>query len=153
MKKLLAATTAVGAMTFASPAFAVTNGVLSGSTTIAYSCDMTLPSNITLSASGDTASGTDSIFLNQNGDTTYTLDPLTVNSPNGTDILGTVTVLDSESATIVSNSSDTNPASGNVTGLSEQTGTVSITIQELTAGALAQGTYQVLSGITCSQAI
>lgn len=153
MRKLaLALAVALAAPT---PALAVTSGTLSGSATIGYSCDMTLPGDITL-ASVDALNyeGTAAITLSQNGNTTYDLSVLTINKPNAATIGGQVELRNPAGGAIVIQTSESIPASGNQAGeLTAAEGAVYISIQETSAAALIPGSYSVSSTLSCSEQI
>ena len=150
MKRIL--TAALASVLLPSAALAVDTGTVSGAGTIDYLCDMTLPSEIALSPQGaDSLTGNSEIGLSQNGNTTYTLSGLTLTAPNGTDLLGTILLADTEGGTIVTQSSTTTPATGNKAGLMSGNGTVAITIQEITQPAMRVGNYSVSSTLSCIQ--
>lgn len=134
---------------------AVTTGTLSGSATIGYACDMTLPGDIAL-ASVDALNyeGTAAITLSQNGDTTYDLSTLTIVKPNAATIGGQVELRNPAGGAIVIQTSEVTPAAGNQAGeLNAAEGTVYISIQETSAAALLPGSYSVSSTLSCSEQI
>lgn len=140
----------LASLLMASPAVAVTTGTLSGSTTIAYACDMTLPGDITMTQSSTSlASGTDTMPYAQNDGTDYSLSALTVTSPAGSPLaVGTITFIDKDAATVVTNSSEATSALGNIVGVESGTGSVTASITDT---VLAAGDYTVSSTISCSE--
>lgn len=139
-------------MLFPSAALAVDSGTVTGTGTVGYVCDMTLPGTTNLSAAGaDSIAGLASIGLQQNGDTTYTLSALTVNGPADSDLLGTIQVAREEGTTVVTNSSTSTAATGDVTGNVSESGRLSMTIQELTAASMLVGSYSVSATVSCAQ--
>ena len=150
MKRALVA--ALTAALLPSAALAVDTGTVTGTGTVTYLCDMTLPGTTNLAAAGaDSLTGLNTIGLQQNGDTTYTLSGLTLNGPNGTDLLGTIQVAREEGTAIVTNSSTTTPATGNVAGSVSENGRLSMTIQELTQPTMQAGNYSVSATLSCIQ--
>ena len=151
MKRLLAAA-ASASLLFPSAALAVDSGTVTGTGTVGYVCDMTLPGTTNLTASGaDSLAGLDTIGLQQNGNTTYTLSGLTLSGPNGSDLLGTIQVAREDGTAIVTNSSTTTPATGDVTGTVSENGRLSMTIQELTLEGMLIGNYSVSATLSCIQ--
>ena len=152
MKRLLAAAAASASLLFPSAALAVDSGTVTGTGNVSYVCDMTLPGTTNLTAAGaDSLTGLDTIGLQQNGDTTYTLSALTVSGPNGSDLLGTIQVAREEGTPVVTNSSTSTAATGNVTGNVSENGRLSMTIQELTTASMLVGNYSVSATVSCAQ--
>ena len=152
MKRLLATAVASAAVLFPSAALAVDSGTVTGTGNVSYVCDMTLPGTTNLTAAGaDSLTGLDTIGLQQNGDTTYTLSALTVSGPNGSDLLGTIQVAREEGTPVVTNSSTSTAATGNVTGNVSENGRLSMTIQELTTASMLVGNYSVSATVSCAQ--
>lgn len=150
--KLLLAAAASASLLFPSAALAVDSGTVTGTGAVGYVCDMTLPGTLNLTASGaDSLAGLDSIGLSQNGNTTYTLSGLTLNAPNGSNLLGTIQLAREDGSAIVTNSSTTTPATGDVTGTVSEPGRLSMTIQELTLEAMRIGNYSVSATLSCIQ--
>lgn len=139
----------LASLLIASPAAAVTTGTLSGSTTIPYACDMTLPGDITMTPGTTTATGTDTMPYAQNAGTDYSLSALTVTRAAGSPLaVGTITFTDKDAATVVTNSSESTSALGNIVGVESGTGSVTASITDT---VLAAGDYTVSSTISCSE--
>ena len=153
MKRLLALTAAAAAATFPSAVIAATSGTVSASTNISYSCDITVPGNQALSVSGTNATASADLPFSQNGDTDYSLTSLSITSPSGTNISGSITVRDASSTVLVQNTSTSSSATGTTNaGLAAGTGSVDFALSEDTATAFAQGAYSVSSTLSCSEA-
>ncbi len=147
MKKLLIA---AACLAVAAPAGAVTSGTVSGSTTIAYACDMTLPGNITMTQSSTSAaSGSDTMPYAQNAGTTYTLSALTVTHPVDSPLVAAeITFVDKDSAAVVSNGSEASEATGAIAGVESGTGSISVSVVDT---VLAAGIYTVSATLSCSE--
>ena len=130
---------------------AATSGTISGSTSIPYACDMTLPGDITMTQSSTSAaSGTASMPYSQNAGTVYTLSALTVTHPMaGALVTGTLTFIDKDSATVVTNSSESGTATGTINGVESGTGSITAGIVDT---VLAAGNYSVSATLSCSAA-
>ncbi len=143
----------LASLLIASPAVAVTTGTVSGSTTISYSCDMTLPSNIIMTPGTTTAIGTDNLPYAQNAATVYELSALTLTQPTGvTTTVGTLTFEDAAGGTVVTNSSESVSATGNIAGLDSGTGDLNASVTDPITGVLAAGAYTVSATLSCSEA-
>lgn len=133
-----------------SPALAVSTGPLTASTTIAYACDMTLPGNIVMTpVDASTSSGSDTMPYAQNAGTTYTLSALTVTHPVDSPlVVGSLTFTDKDATQVVTNSSESTTASGNIVSVESGTGTISASVVDT---VLAAGDYTIAGTITCSE--
>ena len=152
MRRPLAAAVASVSLLFPSAALAVDSGTVTGTGTVGYVCDMTLPGTTNLSADGvDSLSALDTIGLQQNGNTTYTLSALTVNGPDGSNLLGTIQVAREDGTAIVTNSSTTTPATGDAIGSVNENGRLAMSIQELNEPAMLLGNYSVSATVSCIQ--
>jgi hypothetical protein len=147
VKKLL---TAAACLAIATPAGAVTSGTVSGSTTIAYACDMTLPGDITMTQSSTTtATGTDTMPYAQNAGTTYTLSALTFTHPVDAALAtAEISFIDKDSASVVSNSSEASTATGTIAGVESGTGSIAVSVVDT---VLAAGNYAVSATLSCSE--
>ena len=135
-----------------SASLAVTSGTVSASMQVGYACDLTLPGNQTLSINGTTATASADLPYTQNGSTIYQLSSLTLNAPNGATAEGTISVLDKEGGTLVTNSSQTASATGNAnTGADAGSGSVSFSISEGEQSAFVEGAYSISATLTCSE--
>ena len=156
MRRLLfglaaAATTAV----VPSASLAVTSGSVSASMSVGYSCDLDLPGNQTLVASGTTATASASVPYVQNGDTLYGLSSLTLSSPTGSDVTGSITLTAADGTTeLVTNSSETSSASGQSPYAGSNTGDGQLTfvMQENTEAAFVEGAYSISATLSCEEA-
>lgn len=152
MKRLLVGAAAIAAAAFPSAALAATSGTVSASLTVGYSCDITVPSNQLLSVSGTTATASAALPYSQNGDTDYSLTSLSITSPSGSDISGSITVTDASSTTLVTNSSESSSATGTTkTGADTGDGSVAFAITEGTAATFIEGPYAISSTLSCSE--
>ena len=143
----------LASLLIASPAVAVTTGTVSGSTTIPYACDMTLPGDITMTPGTTTAIGTDTLPYSQNSGTVYELSALTLTQPAGvTTTVGTLTFEDKDGSTVVTNSSKTVSATGNVNGIEAGAGALIASVTDPITSVLAAGAYTVSSTLSCSAA-
>ena len=152
MRRLLALAAAASAATFPTVAFAATSGTVSASTNVGYSCDITVPGNQALSVTGTNATASADLPFSQNGDTDYSLTSLSITSPSGTNISGSITVRDASSTVLVQNTSTSSSATGSTnSGLAAGTGSVEFALSEDTATAFAQGAYSISSTLSCSE--
>ena len=155
MRRLLfglaaAATTAV----VPSASLAVTSGQVSASMAVGYSCDLDLPGNQTLVASGTTATATASVPYVQNGDTLYGLSSLTLSSPTGSDVTGSISLTAADgTTTLVTNSSQTGSATGSApyTGSKSGNGQLAFVVQENTQSAFVEGSYSISATLSCEE--
>lgn len=133
-----------------SPALAVSTGPLTASTTIAFACDMTLPGNIVMTpVDASTSSGSDTMPYAQNAGTTYTLSALTVTHPASAPlVVGSLTFVDKDATQVVTNSSESTTAAGNIVGVESGTGTIVASVVDT---VLAAGDYTIAGTITCSE--
>lgn len=140
----------LASLLIASPAAAVTTGTVSGSATIAFACDMTLPGDITMTqSSGSLTSGSDSMPYAQNAGTTYDLTALTfVHPADALLAVPTITFTDKDAATVVSNSSEVSAATGAITGVESGTGSITVSVADT---VLAAGNYTVSATLSCSE--
>ena len=152
MKRLIALAAASAAAVMPSAAIAATSGTVSASTSIGYSCDITVPGNQALSVTGTNATASADLPFSQNGDTDYSLTALSITSPSAADVSGSITVRDATSAILVQNSSTSSSSTGSTNlGLEAGTGSVSFALSEDTATAFAQGAYSISSILSCSE--
>lgn len=138
-----------------SASLAVTSGQVSASLTVGYSCDISLPGNQTLIASGTTASATASVPYIQNGNTLYGLSSLTLNSPAGSDVTGSITLFAADGTTeLVTNSSLSASANGvaPLEGSQSGDGQISFIVQENTQSAFVEGSYSIAATLSCEEA-
>lgn len=85
----------------------------------------------------------------QNAGTTYTLSALTVTHPAGSPlVVGSLTFTDKDAAQVVTNSSESTTASGNIIDVESGTGTISASVVDT---VLAAGDYTIAGTITCSE--
>ena len=154
MRRLLfglaaAATTAV----VPSASLAVTSGQVSASMAVGYSCDLDLPGNQTLVASGTTATATATLPYVQNGDTLYGLSSLTLTSPTGSDVSGSISLTAADGTTsLVSNSSTSSSATGSAyEGSNSGNGEISFVVQENTQSAFVEGSYSIAATLSCEE--
>jgi hypothetical protein len=153
MKRILAAAAALSSAVLAPQVLAVTTGTVSGTATVGYSCDMTLPGDITMTSLNATQfQGSDNWQYNQNADTTYELSALTVTAPTAATATGNISVRDVTNTTIVQNDSESASSGGNLTGIQANTGTIVVTMTETVDSSINPGTYTVSSKLTCSEA-
>ena len=150
MKKVIGITAAI-LLGFTPNAKAATSGTLAGGFTVGYSCSITIPSTAALSASNAAASGTSVLPYSQNGNTTYTLGPLTITKPNGATISGTITVKDKDGNSVVTQSSTSNTATGNLAGNTSGSGLAIFVMAEDVESAFVNGSYVVSSTVTCAE--
>ena len=143
----------LASLLIASPAVAATTGTVSGSATIAYSCDMTLPGDILMTqSSASAASGTDTLPYSQNAGTVYQLSALTLTQPAGvTTTVGTLTFDNKDGSTVVTNSSESVSATGTLNGIEAGTGDLNVSITDPIT-SLAAGNYTVSATLSCSEA-
>ena len=153
MKRLIAlAAATTAAVTLPSASIAATSGTVSASTSIGYSCDITVPGNQALSVTGTNATASADLPFSQNGDTDYSLTALSITSPSAADVSGSITVRDATSAILVQNASTSSSSTGSTNlGLEAGTGSVSFALSEDTATAFAQGAYSISSILSCSE--
>ena len=153
MKRLLALAAAATAASFPTAAIAATSGTVSASMNVGYACDITVPSNQTLTASGTTATVTATLPYSQNGDTDFSLTALALTKPTAADISGSIVVKDVGGTTLVSNTSASSSATGSTNEDSESgNGSVIFTLTEGTAASFAEGAYAISSTLSCSEA-
>ena len=120
---------------------------------VGYACDITVPSNQTLTASGTTATVTATLPYSQNGDTDFSLTALALTKPTAADISGSIVVKDVGGTTLVSNTSASSSATGSTNEDSESgNGSVIFTLTEGTAASFAEGAYAISSTLSCSEA-
>ena len=152
MKRILALAAAASAATLPSAALAATSGTVSASMTVGYSCDITVPANQTLIASGTTATVTATLPYTQNGDTDFSLTALSVTKPAGADVSGSIVVKDVGGTTLVNNTSTSSSATGATNEGSESgNGSVVFTLTEGTAASFTEGAYAISSTLSCSE--
>jgi len=141
----------LAAVIAASPtaAFAATSGTVDASMTVPYSCDITFPATATLVPSGQTATATSNLTLVQNADTNYNLSALAL---TGTAVSGgTITVLNGGATQIVSNSSTSASADGQVLGGGTDSGATASFSLTTADPAFAAGTYSISATLSCSE--
>jgi hypothetical protein len=114
---------------------------------------MTLPGTIAMTPSGNAAAGSDTLIYSQNASTEYTIGALTVSGPNGSNLSGTVSFLNSAAELVVLNGSESTSNAGTIAGNTGGEGSVNIDVAELTAANLFAGNYSVSSTISCAEAI
>lgn len=130
-------------------AFAATSGTVDASMTVGYNCDITFPATATLNPVGNTATASSTVPLAQNADTQYTLSALTLTGTNVNG--GTITLADTGATQIVTNSSTSSTASGNVVGpLTDPTATASFTLTTSDTNFVA-GTYTISATLSCAE--
>lgn len=152
MKRILSFVAAAAAACATPAAIAATSGTVSASMTVGYSCDITVPSNQTLTASGTTATVTATLPYSQNGDTDFSLTALSITKPTGADIAGSIVVKDVGGTTLVGNSSASSSATGTTNEGSESgNGSVVFTLTEGTAASFTEGAYAISSTLSCSE--
>jgi len=141
----------LAAVIAASPtaAFAATSGTVDASMTVPYSCDITFPATATLVPSGQTATATSNLTLVQNADTNYNLSALAL---TGTAVSGgTIAILDGGATQIVSNSSTSASADGQVLGGGTDSGATASFSLTTADPAFAAGTYSISATLSCSE--
>tara|TARA_B100000674_G_C37639282_1_gene822594 strand:+ start:106 stop:576 length:471 start_codon:yes stop_codon:yes gene_type:complete len=154
MRRLLlgiAAATASAVIPTAS--LAVTSGQVSASMAVGYSCDLDLPGNQTLVASGTTATASAAVPYVQNGDTIYGLSSLTLTTPTNSDVSGSISLTAADGTTVlVTNSSTSGSSSGSAyEGSKNESGTIDFTVQENTQSAFIEGSYSISATLSCQE--
>jgi len=130
-------------------ALAATSGTVDASMSVTYNCDITFPATATLNPVGNTATATSTVPLAQNADTQYQLSALTLNGTNVSG--GTITISDSGATQIVTNSSTSGTAAGNVIGaFTDANATASFTLTTSDSSFLA-GAYDISATLSCAQ--
>ena len=152
MKGLAIGLAAASAVILPSASLAATSGTVSASVTVGYSCDITVPSNQLLTVSGTSASASADLPYSQNGSTDYSLTSLSITSPTGSDVSGSITVTDASSSVLVTNTSESSSSTGTTnTGADTGTGSVAFAISEDTASVFIEGPYAISSTLSCSE--
>lgn len=152
MLRNLAALALAGPILLAGGAFAATSGSQSGTFNVPYACSVQ-PGSTTLTVSGTSASGTSETAYSQNSDTVYSLTELSFDGPLGANnaaYSGTVAFQSAAGTSIVSNSSTSSSASGNLLGLANDFGltTYSVSTSE---EAFRAGNYSISATLSCAQ--
>ena len=120
---------------------------------VSYSCDVTFPSQKTLSISGKKADANATFSYTQNNDTVYTLSALTITSPTGATVTGEITVSNDQFVILVTNNSTSSSATGQpLQGANAGAGTASFNITETKASAFLAGSYSIASTLSCAEA-
>ena len=153
MKRFLALAATAAAASIPTAAIAATSGTLRGEFTVPYECSITVPATQTMVVSGTTATKTGAAWsLSQNGDTDYSVTTLAITEPAAATTTGLITVKRNDTSTLVAADGIGSPdATGTISGIVVESGTVDFQQSETVHAVFPQGSYAVQTVLSCAE--